>query len=100
MILSEGASPQPAVAARSFQMRDIARNRAFPVDVWYPEATGGAGALPLFLFSHHSGGSRRASTLFSTHLASHGYLVAAMDHSEVVVPELFRKENETPELMA
>ena len=82
------------------QARDTERNRAFPVEVWYPEAAGGADALPLILFSHHSGGSRRASTFLTTHLASHGYVVAAMDHSEVVAAELLRKENETPEQKA
>ena len=92
-----GGSSVPAVAARSLQATDTARNRVFPVDVWYPEAAGNAAALPLILFSHHSGGSRRASTFLTTHLASHGYLVAAMDHSEVVAPELLRKQNETPE---
>jgi dienelactone hydrolase len=100
MIESGGASPQTAVAARSLQATDTARNRVFPVDVWYPEAGGSAGALPLILFSHHSGGTRHASTFLTTHLASHGYLVAAMDHSEVVAPELLRKDNETPEQKA
>jgi len=92
-----GGSSVPAVAAGSLQATDTARNRVFPVDVWYPEAAGNAAALPLILFSHHSGGSRRASTFLTTHMASHGYLVAAMDHSEVVAPELLRKQNETPE---
>lgn len=82
------------------QATDTARNRVFPVDVWYPAAAGSGDALPLILFSHHSGGSRRASTFLTTHLASHGYLVAAMDHSEVVAPELLRNENETPEQTA
>src|SRR5215471_17667809 len=100
MIQSEGASPQPAVAVRSFQATDTARNRAFPVEMWYPEATGDAGALPMILFSHHSGGHRRASTFLTTYLASHGYLVAALDHSEVVAPELARQPNETPEQKA
>ena len=100
MLQSEGTSPRPAVAARSLQATDTARSRAFPVDVWFPEAAGGAGALPLILFSHHSGGSRRASTFLTTHLASHGYLVAAMDHSELVAPELLRKDDETPEQRA
>src|SRR3974377_1313386 len=100
MIQSVSVSPQPAIAERSLQTTDTARKRAFPVEVWYPEATGGADALPLILFSHHSGGSRRASTFLTTHLASHGYVVAAMDHAEVVAPELMRKENETPEQRA
>lgn len=100
MSQSVGPSPPPAVATRSLQARDNARNRIFPIDVWYPAAAENARALPLILFSHHSGGSRRASTFLTTHLASHGYLVAAMDHSEVVAPELSRKENETPEQTA
>src|SRR5215472_993470 len=100
MIQSVGASPELAVAAGSLQATDTARNRTFPVAVWYPQAASGASALPLILFSHHSGGSRSASTFLTTHLASHGYLVAAMDHSEVVAPELLRKENETPEQKA
>jgi dienelactone hydrolase len=100
MIESVGASPQPAVAAHSLQATDTARNRTFPVDVWYPEAAQGAEPLPLVLFSHHSGGNRRASTFLTTHLASHGYVVAAMDHSEVVAPELFFQKNDTAEQRA
>jgi dienelactone hydrolase len=51
--------------------------------------------FPLVLFSHHSGGHRRASTFLCTHLSSHGYIVAALDHSEVVAGELARQEGET-----
>lgn len=36
---------------------------------------------PLVVFSHHSFGNRRESTHLTTHLASHGYVVAAVDHS-------------------
>jgi predicted dienelactone hydrolase len=96
----ESVSPQPAVAERSLRATDTARNRVFPVEVWYPEAAGGTDALPLILFSHHSGGSRRASTFLTTHLARHGYAVAAMDHSEVVATELLPKQNETTEQRA
>ena len=35
---------------------------------------------PLIIFSHGFGGERRQSTFFYCHLASHGYVVAAMDH--------------------
>jgi dienelactone hydrolase len=35
---------------------------------------------PLILFSHTSGGHRRQSSFLCTHLASHGYVVAALDH--------------------
>jgi dienelactone hydrolase len=36
--------------------------------------------FPFILFSHGFGGTRLQSTHFCTHLASHGYVVAAMDH--------------------
>ncbi len=39
-----------------------------------------SGEFPLIVFSHGFGASRRQSTFFCTHLASHGYVVAAMDH--------------------
>src|SRR5262249_41655735 len=39
------------------------------------------GRRPLIAFSHGSGGHRRQSTFLTTHLASHGYVVAAVDHA-------------------
>ncbi len=39
------------------------------------------GRFPLVVFSHGFGGHRRQSTFLCTHLASHGYVVAAMDHT-------------------
>jgi predicted dienelactone hydrolase len=60
-------------------------------------ATAEPGIYPLIVFSHSSGGNRQQSTFLCTHLSSHGYLVAALDHSEVVAAELARKESETDE---
>jgi dienelactone hydrolase len=53
------------------------------------------GTYPLIIFSHHSGGHRRAATFLCTYLSSHGYIVAALDHSEVTAPELARPKSET-----
>ena len=53
------------------------------------------GRYPLIVFSHSSGGRRRQSTFLCTHLSSHGYVVAALDHSEVIAPGLMRSEGET-----
>ncbi|HEY0005900.1 MAG TPA: dienelactone hydrolase family protein [Pyrinomonadaceae bacterium] len=53
------------------------------------------GIYPLIIFSHSSGGNRRQSTFLCTHLSSHGYLVAALDHSEVVAAELARQRVES-----
>lgn len=118
------------VGVHTFQLRDAARNRDFPCEIWYPAAlryTGqdldpdtqdrftswssgveqrqasvrDAAALPgrnaLIIFSHHSGGHRRASTFLCTHLSSHGYVVTALDHSEVIAPELTRRNDESEE---
>jgi predicted dienelactone hydrolase len=60
----------------------------FPCDVWRPDQ---AGDWPLIVFSHQSSGNRRAATFLTTHLASHGYVVGALDHSEVVAPEVAGK---------
>ncbi len=61
------------------------------------DATAHPGTYPLILFSHHSGGHRRAATFLCTHLSSHGYVVAALDHSEVVAEELKHRDGETAE---
>lgn len=55
------------------------------------------GRYTLILFSYSSGGRWRQSTFLCTHLSSHGYVVAALDHSEVIAPELRRREGETDE---
>ncbi|HVN27681.1 MAG TPA: hypothetical protein VMT64_04305, partial [Candidatus Binataceae bacterium] len=74
-----------AVRTDTFEARDAARDRIFPCDIWWPDEPG---ARPLVLYSHHSGGNRRSATYLTTFLASHGYLVAALDHSEVVSPQI------------
>jgi len=59
------------------------------------DAEAHAGKFPLIGYSHHSGGHRRVATFLCTHLASHGYVVAAVDHSESIAPELARPADET-----
>ncbi len=86
------------VGTRSFEAADPARNRAFPIQVWHPARAGdsaGTGSLPLVVFAHGSGGNRRSAAYLCAHLASHGYAVAAMDHSEVVAAELVSGPDES-----
>jgi predicted dienelactone hydrolase len=45
------------------------------------DARARGGRWPLIVFSHGYGGHRRQSTFLCTHLASHGYVVAAADHA-------------------
>ena len=59
------------------------------------DAAAQAGTYPLIVFSHSSGGRRRQSSFLCTHLASHGYVAAALNHSETIAPELGRQEGES-----
>lgn len=103
-----------AVGVRTFDMHDPDRGRVFPCEIWYPAAGDGDGQRdgsagtrtelrdapaapgqhPVVLFSHFSGAGRRTASYLTTHLASHGYAVAAMDHSEVVAAELGPRTDE------
>jgi dienelactone hydrolase len=91
------------VGTRTVHAVDKARDRRFPCEIWYPavaqarEAEAQPGRYPLVVYSHHSGGHRLAASYLSTHLASHGHVVAALDHSEVVAPELALPPDDTPE---
>jgi predicted dienelactone hydrolase len=76
----------------AFTLRGVERRQQAVRD-----AAADPGTYPLIVFSHASGVGRRSATFLCTHLASHGYIVAALDHSEVVVPELGRVENESAE---
>ena len=71
------------VAMRSGELRDPRRDaRRLDYEVWYPAEPGAlAGPCPLLLYSHASGGHRRQSSFLCSHLASHGYVVAAADHA-------------------
>src|SRR5262245_10728540 len=87
------------VANRSMQAFDAARNRSFPCEIWCP--TEPAGICPIIVFSHSSGGrGPRGYTFLTNHLASHGYIVAGLSHSELVAPELANRTGETPEQRA
>lgn len=48
------------------------------------------GRFPLVVFSHGYGAHRRQSTFLCTHVASHGYVVAAMDHTGNTVVEIMQ----------
>jgi dienelactone hydrolase len=102
---------QFGVGVRTCELADTGRGRVFPVELWYPargvpeqdagpeyrDAEARPGRHPLVVFSHYSGGGRRTATYLCRHLASHGYVVAAMDHSEVIAAQLARRAGETAE---
>ncbi|HET7421564.1 MAG TPA: hypothetical protein VFL27_14395 [Candidatus Dormibacteraeota bacterium] len=73
-----------AVDVTTLEIDDAERGRRIPVETWSPR---GVDRPPLIVYSHYSGGHRRAATFLCSHLASHGYLVASPDHWEVVARE-------------
>lgn len=83
------------VAVRTVDLFDDARSRSFPCEIWCPDTS--SGGHPLVVYSHSSGGNRCAASYLCAHLSSHGYIVAALDHSEVVAEALHPKPGETAE---
>ncbi|MCB9675759.1 MAG: hypothetical protein H6737_11615 [Alphaproteobacteria bacterium] len=90
-----------AVGVRTEQVADP-RGGELVVEVWYPASDDGApadyglpyaldslalrdatptgGPHPLVMFSHGHGGARQQSVFLTEHLASHGFVVVAVDH--------------------
>lgn len=91
------------VGVRSYQLYDSVRQRSVPTYVWYPATPDGqalekyvfllegkayqdapadnSGApYPMVLFSHGFNGISWQSLSFTNFVASHGYVVVAMDH--------------------
>jgi predicted dienelactone hydrolase len=85
-------APGPfAVGARDGIAIDRTRDsRPLPFEVWYPESAG-AGRRPLIAYCHASFGHKRQSAYLSTHLASHGYVVAAADHTGNAAPDFVER---------
>src|SRR3989454_4100599 len=62
------------VQARTTEAHDTSRDRVFKCEIWNPSA---AGTHPLVVYSHFSGGKRRAAGFLCEHKCSHGYVFAA-----------------------
>lgn len=54
------------------------------------DAAARPGSYPLLVFSHGYGSHRRQSTFFCTHLASHGYVAAAVEHTGNTVADVMQ----------
>jgi dienelactone hydrolase len=71
------------VSVQDFDWFDTSRNRAVPVRLYLPAApvNGAAAApLPLVVFSHGIGGSRRGYSYLGRHWASQGYASLHLQH--------------------
>jgi predicted dienelactone hydrolase len=109
------------VGTTSFQWFDLGRLRSVPTTVWYPAKPLGqpkatylmvvpgnaysqaspdlsAAPYPLVLFSHGFRGTAVQSITFTEFLASHGYVVAAMDHSGNTLTDFFSDDKKVSEV--
>jgi predicted dienelactone hydrolase len=89
----------PAAAAHRGQDRAEATQDEYSILIGLPgvrqeavrDAAPAAGRFPLVIFSHGYSGHRRQSTFWTTHLASHGYVVAAADHTGNTTKEIIEQ---------
>jgi dienelactone hydrolase len=74
------AQEQAAFEVIDFDWVDAARGRAVPVRLYWPHAASAGAKVPLVLFSHGIGGSRRGYSYLGQHWATHGYASAHVQH--------------------
>lgn len=78
LLVSTAAAAAPdTVSVRDFDWYDSTRQRAVPVRLYWP---GGERAVPLVVFSHGIGGSRRGYSYLGEHFASHGIASLHVQH--------------------
>jgi dienelactone hydrolase len=71
----------PKFEAHEFDWVDSARARSVPVRLYMPLAAAGASSVPLIVFSHGIGGSRRGYTYLGHHWANHGFASLHLQHT-------------------
>ncbi len=75
------ASGQNAeIAGLDLDWEDAARKRAVPVRLYLPEGASAARPVPLVVFSHGMGGSRRGYSYLGRYWASQGYASLHLQH--------------------
>jgi dienelactone hydrolase len=81
--VAEGAAldaGRAEVVTRDYDWFDARRNRAVPVRLYLPARTASARELPLVVFSHGIGGSRRGYSYLGGYWASRGYASLHVQH--------------------
>jgi len=69
-----------SVTVLELVLEDVARGRALPVRLRVPSPCEAPSPRPVVLFSHGLGGSRDAGSRWGAHWASHGFVVAHLQH--------------------
>ena len=71
----------PKFDAVEYEWTDDTRNRAVPVRLYMPTPASVGASVPLVVFSHGIGGSRRGYTYLGHHWASHGFASLHLQHT-------------------
>ena len=74
------AADTPEIAVQEFDWVDTRRNRAVPVRLYLPPGAGAGRPVPLVVFSHGMGGSRRGYSYLGRYWASQGYASLHLQH--------------------
>lgn len=74
------AAPLAGFSHRDLDWQDHGRQRAVPVRLYLPEAASAARPVPLVVFSHGIGGSRRGYSYLGQYWASQGYASLHLQH--------------------
>jgi predicted dienelactone hydrolase len=74
------AADQPGFGALDLEWADAARERTVPVRLYMPEQATPGRRVPLMVFSHGIGGSRRGYSYLGQHMASHGVASLHLQH--------------------
>jgi len=77
----KGANPGIGMAIKMAFKKDVAELDETFENEAYRDAPVAEGKFPLVVFSHGNGGFRMQSVFWCEHLASHGYVVVAPDHT-------------------
>ncbi len=109
------------VGTRTYQWFDMERMRLVPTTIWYPGIPGsqpkakylvviegkaytntladkGGAPYPLVMFSHGFRGVAVQSVTFTEFIASHGYVVVAMDHVGNTLTDFFSDDEKVAEV--
>ena len=76
----QAAGENAEIAGLDIDWEDAARKRAVPVRLYLPEGASAARPVPLVVFSHGMGGSRRGYSYLGRYWASQGYASLHLQH--------------------
>ena len=94
---ASAAGPWPVESIEFGALVDATRSRGVPIKLHAPS---GAGPFPVVIVSHGGGGHWDANFAQARHLASHGYMVLALEHVGSNTEVLMRSQRPMESLLA